>query len=216
MFWSKPVCEFGGAVFEFVDPVGAERALNRSRQKRELIGWLRAQAANRSGGAAWFVVRTKTDSAESLVESLKAHDIEALCPMQKAVKRLPRKRSKVTVEVALFPRYLFVRLPVFEAAFLGVMTFDEVDCLLGSALGPTPIDDAIIEQIQHRAGNDGVDKSRLFKAGELARVLDGPFRHLTAEVRRDEGDDAKIDVEIMILGRMTACRIGIDDLQKLD
>lgn len=192
-----------------------ERAWQKSRQVREMVDWLRTQAAAQDVEMFWYAVRTRRASADSVAEELDRHGITVLCPMEKVVKRLPRKQTKVTVETPMFNRYFFVRLVKFEAAWLGVMTFDGVDCLLGSGETPQAMPERFIAKIQRRCEKGRVNTSALFQRGDKALVTRGPFTSLEATVVSDEGEGHAVDIEIDIFGRMAPCRIGIDHLKKL-
>lgn len=192
-----------------------ESAWQKSRKVREMVCWLRDQAAAQDDEMFWYVVRTKKPNADSVADVVREQGITVCCPTEKVVKRLPRKRIKVAVESPLYSRYFFVRLVKFEAAWLGLMTFDGVDCLLGNGETPQPVPERFIAKIQSGCSGELVDRSKLFLAGERAVVTLGPFASFEGVVSKDEGSGHEVDIEIDIFGRMTPCRIGIDHLTKL-
>lgn len=192
-----------------------ERAWQKSRKVREMVSWLRDQAAAQDDEMFWYVVRTKKPNADSVADAVRERGITVYCPTEKVVKRVPRKQTRITVERPLYARYFFVRLVRFEAAWLGMMTFDGVDCLLGNGEIPQSVPERFIAKIQSRCADELIDKSSLFRAGERASVTFGPFASFEGIVSKDEGSGKTVDIEIDIFGRMTPCRVGIDHLRKL-
>ncbi len=192
-----------------------ERAWQKSRKVREMVGWLRLQAAAQDDEMFWYVVRTKKPNADSVADAVREQGITVCCPTEKVVKRVPRRHARVTVERPLYARYFFVRLVRFEAAWLGMMTFDGVDCLLGNGEIPQSVPERFIAKIQAGCADELINKSNLFRAGDRASVTFGPFASFEGIVSKDEGDGDTVDIEIDIFGRMTPCRVGIDHLKKL-
>jgi transcription antitermination factor NusG len=192
-----------------------EEAWTRARAKRDLVEWLRDQAAAREGERRWYAVRTRRDDSDSVAERMERRGVTVWCPMKKAVKRLPRRRAKVEVEAPVFSRYLFVKLVAFEGALLGIMTFDGVDCILGTSAGPEPLPERIVAKIQAIADNAAPDTSMLMRAGDQVLIRAGAFASCVGAVLADEGAACVIDVEIDLLGRMVPCRMNVDDLEKL-
>src|SRR5690606_27060084 len=113
-------------------------ALRRARQKAELINWLRGEAAARDGDLAWYIARTRWQ-ADSVAAELRAAGIEAICPMRRIWKRHQRSQRRYSVEIPALGNYVFVRTVMAASAWLGVMSFDGVDCLLGNGEAPIPV-----------------------------------------------------------------------------
>lgn len=106
-----------------------------------------------------------------------------------------------------FPQYLFLSVPadrgLYQAANLpGVIE------ILRSNGRPTEIDQAIIDQLRERAGQEGLiqtiesqdpERERL-AAGQVCRIMQGPLTGYTAAVQIDKG--LEIIVEIELFGRV--------------
>ncbi|WP_166163136.1 transcription termination/antitermination protein NusG [Chelativorans oligotrophicus] len=192
-------------------------ALERNRQKAELIMWLRREAAARDGEMAWYVARTNW-RADSVANELWQHGIEAVCPKERRWKRFPRSNRRYSVDIPLFGNYLFVRLLKAESAWSGVLTFEGVQCLQGRGDRPVPI--APREEVQLLVMLAGTVAASVPAGGELAvgdKVVRpiGSFAELVGTVR--EIDDAKRQalISTMLFGREVETRCGIDDLEKL-
>lgn len=78
----------------------------------------------------------------------------------------------------LFPRYLFVRCDI--AQFVQRIRYTRgVVKVLGTSDGPIALDDAIIESIQQRIGDDGfVHLTDFLEPGDAVEITDGPLKGL--------------------------------------
>lgn len=193
------------------------RALEVARQKAELIGWLRQEAAARDGKMAWYVARTNW-RADSVAEELRQSGIEAVCPMWRQWKRYPRSKRCYSVDIPLFGNYLFVRLLEAESAWSGILTFDGVNGLQGCGERPVPLlrreIDAIM-QIVADAGKKPVhDDNGIVVGDEVLHPL-GTFAELRGTVLAIDEDKRQALVSTVLFGREIATRCAIDDLERL-
>ncbi len=199
-----------------------ERAWARTQAHADMRRWLRDEAAARDAQRFWFLVRTKRDSgewsADSVARQLINAGIEAWCPVEKAVKRLPRRQTFVDVFVPIWPKYLLVKTVRAASAHLGVMTFDGVDCLLGKDEEPIALSERIIKEIkaiEADVNNPNRKRPSKFHQGDQVLVRRGPFSDFVGMACGPEDEQNRVDVELDIFNRLTPCRIGVDDLKKL-
>lgn len=199
------------------------KALERGRQKAELIAWLRRDAAARDGEMAWYVARTNW-RADSVAEELRASGIEAVCPKERRWKRYPRSSGanrRYSVDIPLFGNYLFVRLVKAESAWVGLLSFDGVRSLQGLREGherPVPLDHCEVKKILAMLAEAGTEPVR--DAGEIAvgdRVVHplGSIAELTGVVIEIDAERRQALVQTLLFGREMETRCGIDDLEKL-
>lgn len=191
--------------------------LERGREKAKLVQWLRAEAASRDGEMAWYVARTKW-RADSVGEDLRAAGIEAVCPMWRAWKRYPRSTRRYAVDIPLLGNHLFVRLLKAESAWVGVISFDGVDCLLGTGERPVPVLAKEMDRIMQDVAAHGVAVDPgiegLNVGDEVVHPV-GTFAELRGKVLEIDGVKRTALVEAVLFGRTIATRCGIDDLEKL-
>ena len=122
------------------------------------------------------------------------------------------KRSKAAAEKLDRMR----QYPIEEA--LGLVK--EVPRVLGFIGGtsdrPAPIPDSEADAILQRV-QEGVDKPRpkvLFQAGEVVRVIDGPFNDFNGVVEEVNYDKSKLRVAVQILGRATPVELDFGQVEK--
>lgn len=197
-------------------PVWAERA--RIEALRRAAG----REAQGFGGVAprWYVLRIAT-WVDVVADALTAAGVEVFAPRLKILKRKSSSRAVQVIEVPLFERYLFVRVNPVAAAFAGLMTFDGVACILGTGQGmearPFPVPDRAIADIQALCAAPAKKPSpeRMLIGGDRVRVSAGPFIGLTGMALGPESAAGHVDIELDVFGRLTPCRMALDDLEKL-
>lgn len=192
-------------------------ALERGRQKRDLVNWLRNEAASRDGRMAWYVARTNW-RADSVADELRSAGIEAVCPKERQWKRYPRSNRRYAVENPLFGNYCFVHLLVAQSAWVGVMSFDGVYCLQGNGERPVALCDAEIENILGMLGGaaqKAVAEAREFDVGDKVLHPLGHFAELHGVVLDLDYQKREATVRTMLFGREMDTTCDIDDLEKL-
>ncbi|MFC6490710.1 transcription termination/antitermination protein NusG [Nitratireductor sp. GCM10026969] len=196
------------------------RALERGRQKAGLIAWLRGEAAARDGEMAWYVARTNW-RADSVAEELRAYGIEAVCPLERRWRRYPRSSGanrRYPVDIPIFRNYLFVRLLKAEAAWVGVLTFDGVNCLQGSGEKPIPLrprEEVQLLVMLAGSGDTVVRDAGGIKVGDRVVRPVGTFAELAGTVLAINEAKREALVSTVLFGREMETRCGIDDLEKL-
>jgi len=199
-----------------VDPDRSVRKAESERARRDMVRWLRAQAADRDGKCAWYVVAHR-GSGMALTESMRAEGLNAWCPMRKVVKRVGRRRAVVDRKIPLFDGYVLVELIAgWEAAWLGVMTFDGVTGILGSAGRPQALPGATVEKLMEFEGLDAFSQGVLFARGRRVVITSGMFKGLEGHVVRSEDRNGELALELDLFGRLTPCRMGVDSVKLSD
>ena len=86
----------------------------------------------------------------------------------------------------------------------------------GTADKPAPITekeaDAILQRVEA-----GVDKPRpktLFEAGEMVRVIDGPFADFSGVVEEVNYEKSRLQVAVLIFGRSTPVELDFIQVEK--
>jgi len=193
------------------------QALERSREKAELLTWLRREAASKDGEMAWYVARTRW-TADSVARDLDAAGIEVVCPMERRWKRYPKSRSRYPVDSPMFGNHLFARLLKAESAWVGAMTFEGVDCLLGNGEKPVPLRDSEMAKVMMMLENPAAEivrRSTSIAVGDAVVHPVGSFAELHGVVREIDQDKRTALVSTVLFGREIATRCGIDDIEKL-
>lgn len=192
-------------------------ALRRAREKAKLIDWLRGEAAARDGQMAWYVARTNWH-ADSVAADLRHAGIEAVCPMRRRWKRHPRSQRRYSVEIPALGNYVFVHTVIAASAWLGVMSFDGVDCLLGDGEIPVPMHEAEVANIMAMLDNSTacpVERATGLMLGDTVLHPVGVMAELRGTVVEIDAEKREALISTMLFGREVSTRCGIDDLEKL-
>ncbi len=120
----------------------------------------------------WYAVYTKSRHEQMVKRQLDSKGIEGFLPVFSKVSQW-RDRKK-TIQVPLFPGYLFVRIPIVTR--LHVLTAFGVVALVGDGCAPLPIPDEQITNIQ-KFLDTGLkyDPHPYLKVGQRVRILEGPL-----------------------------------------
>ena len=86
----------------------------------------------------------------------------------------------------------------------------------GTSDRPAPISQREADEILNRV-QEGVDKPRpkvLFEAGEVVRVIDGPFNDFSGVVEEVNYEKSRLRVEVSIFGRSTPVELEFAQVEK--
>ncbi len=86
----------------------------------------------------------------------------------------------------------------------------------GTVDRPAPISDKEAENILQRI-QDGIEKPRpkvLYEAGEMVRVIDGPFADFNGVVEEVNYEKNKLTVSVQVFGRSTPVELDFGQVSK--
>ncbi|TBR12445.1 MAG: transcription termination/antitermination protein NusG [Lysobacter sp.] len=181
----------------------------------------------------WFVVHAYSGFEKSVAQGLRDRIVrdgmeekfgEVLVPTEEVVEM--RAGQKRRSERKFFPGYVLVQIAVSDEN--GIPRIDSESWHLiketprvmgfigGTADRPLPISDREADQILQRV-QDGVEKPRpkvLFEAGEMVRVVDGPFNDFNGVVEEINYDKNRLRVAVLIFGRSTPVELEFGQVEK--
>ncbi len=120
----------------------------------------------------WFALHTRTHHEKRVVEHLTQRGLESYLPLYKAVHTWTHYR-KVTLDLPLFPNYLFVHIAPHERVRIlevpGALSF------AGNASGPSPLPELEIESLRSALQLRKCEPHPFLAVGARARIVAGPF-----------------------------------------
>ena len=189
---------------------------------------------------AWFVafVAPAETSVERVRRFVKRLGFRAYWPrrVRMEMRRIGRKRERVPVPKALFPRYVLVHLPQPETPF-GLLTsheakFNGLSGMVATMGHPIAVPDTLVKRIveREREGEfSEVEKvvtkhvertvERLpdwLDLGELAQIKDGPFASYLGVVEEIDAVKRVAKLCVEIFGRGTPVEVPIDGLAAIE
>jgi transcriptional antiterminator NusG len=172
----------------------------------------------------WYVVHAYSNFENkvktSLQERVKRMSLEhkfgkIIVPTEEVVEM--REGQKRKTDRKFFPGYVLVQMEMDEETWHLVKEVPKVLGFIGGTSDrPAPISDKEAEAILNRV-EAGADKPRpkvLFEAGEVVRVIDGPFNEFNGVVERVNYDKSKLQVAVQILGRSTPVELDFTQVEK--
>lgn len=172
----------------------------------------------------WYVVHAysnyESQVKKSLEERIKRDGLERyfgkiLVPTEEVVEmRLGQQRKS---ERKFFPGYVLVQMDLNDETWHLVRDVPRVLGFIGgTSERPAPISDKEAEAILNRV-EEGVNKPRpkvLFEAGEVVRVVDGPFKDFNGVVEEVNYEKSKLRVSVLIFGRSTPVELEFGQVEK--
>lgn len=151
----------------------------------------------------WYVVETQRHRERVARAVLAERGIASYLPR---VVQWPRPAVGSAV-APMFPGYLFVRVSYVEDGHR-VVRSNGVKAFVAFGGDPVPVADEAIEFLRGREGPDGVIHCGGQDVdGAAVRIVDGPFRGLTAVVTQRLGAGDRVRVLMEILQRQTSVEL---------
>jgi transcription antitermination factor NusG len=127
----------------------------------------------------WFAVYTNSRHEKRVDQHLSMRQIEHYLPLYRAQRKWSNG-LKVTLELPLFPGYIFVRIQRTER-----VRVLEVPAVVGGTGGePAPLPEADIEALRFGLPLRHVEPHPLLKVGQRARIRSGAFAGMEGVVVR--------------------------------
>lgn len=173
---------------------------------------------------SWYVVHAYSGYEKQVMRSLteqvsfkgledKFGDI--LVPTEEVVEMRDGKKRKS--ERKFYPGYVLVQMDMDDDAWHLVKSTPRVLGFIGgTADKPIPITDKEAQTILQRI-ESGAEKPRpktLFEAGEVVRVIDGPFADFNGVVEEVDYDKSRVKVAVLIFGRSTPVELEFGQVEK--
>jgi transcriptional antiterminator RfaH len=153
-----------------------------------------------SAGRKWYVVHTHARAETLAAAHLERQGFETYCP--RYLKRRSHARRVVNEPAPFFPRYIFVAMDVASQRWRAVRSTFGVSYLVGGEKGPTPVTEAVMEELRAHEDAGGfipVETAR-FRHGDRIRLRDGILSSYTG-LFDSMSDSGRVAVLLDILGR---------------
>lgn len=173
----------------------------------------------------WYVIQAYSNFENQVKKSLEDRIVrfgleeyfgKVLVPTEEVVEmRAGRQRKS---ERKFYPGYVLVQMELNESTWHLVKDVPRVLGFIGGTPDkPAPISDKEAEAILNRV-EEGAHKPRpkiLFEAGEVVRVVEGPFKDFNAVVEDVNYDKSRLKVSVLIFGRSTPVDLEFGQVEKV-
>ena len=173
-------------------------------------------------GKNWYEVHTYSGYEDAVarnlrqrIESLGMEDkiFNVVVPTEKNIKIKGGKRR--TVEEKVYPGYVLVEMMVTDDSWYVVRNTPRVTGFVGSGTTPTPLSREEVETLFKRMGAEEPKFKVDFAAGDMVRIIDGPFKEFEGKVDELDEGRGKVKVLVSLFGRETPVELDFLQVKKL-
>lgn len=167
-----------------------------------------------SSGSHWFALRVKPNHEKSVATILREKKFKEFLPLFRSRRRWSDRVK--TVDLPLFPGYLFCRLDLNQENRLPLLTTPGLLYIVGSGRTPEPIDESEILAIQSIAAS-GLPYAPWpsLMIGQNVRLEAGPLSGLEGVLTRI-GSQYKVFVSVTLLQRSVSVEVDINSIRVID
>jgi transcription termination/antitermination protein NusG len=172
----------------------------------------------------WYVVHAYSNFEnkvkQALEERIKREGLEdyfgkILVPTEEVIEMRSGQQRKS--ERKFFPGYVLVQMELTDETWHLVKDIPRVLGFIGGTSDrPAPISEKEAMSILNKV-KEGENKPRpktLFEAGEVIRVIDGPFKDFNGVVEEVNYEKSKLKISVLIFGRSTSVELGFNQVEK--
>lgn len=156
----------------------------------------------------WYASYTAARHEKRVAAELQARQVEHFLPLYSSVRRW--KDRRVTLDLPLFPGYVFVRLALRDR--LRVLTIPSVARLVGFDGLPAALPDTEIETLRSGLSERrGAAPHPFLTVGRQVRIVSGPFAGLQGFLQRRKGG-LRVIVSLQLIQQSVAVEVDEADL----
>jgi len=172
-----------------------------------------SEVAEVTSSTKWFAVYTTCRHEKRIAQHLSQRAIEHYLPLYRSDRKW-RDGSKVTLELPLFPSYIFVRIKRSER--VSVLSVPGALAVVGGTGGePAPLPDSAIEALRIGLREHRIEPHPLLRVGQSARIRSGAFAGMEGVViRKKNGFRVVLTIEQIM--QSIAVEVDEDDLEPME
>jgi len=159
--------------------------------------------------AKWFAVYTTPRHEKHVSELLKNRTIETFLPLYRAARQW-KKRCPVTLELPLFPNYVFVRVAQRERGT--VLGIPGVLSIVGSGRESWPLPDCEIDALRSGLHLRKVEPHPYLVVGDRARIKSGALAGMEGVILRKK-NNFRVVLTLEMIMQSVAVEVDADELE---
>jgi len=156
----------------------------------------------------WFVLSVRANQEKKTAQRLASYEIEHLLPCYRSLRQW--KDRRVTLEMPLFPGYVFVHLPFVER--VKVLSLPYVVGLIGSKNAPSVVSEDEIDSIRRGVEFGNAAPHGTLVEGQHVIITDGVLRGMQGTLLRSQ-NNTRVVVAIDSIARCFAVEVDISCLK---
>ena len=159
----------------------------------------------------WFAAYTASHHEKHVFDLLTDRHVESFLPLYK-IRSHWKKRVPVTLDMPLFPNYIFVRIASEQR--IAVLGTPGVLSIVGDGKEPWELPAQEIEALRSGTQNRTIEPHPYLIVGERARVRSGALAGLEGVILRKK-NNLRIVLTLDQIMRSVAVEVGADELEPL-
>jgi transcription termination/antitermination protein NusG len=156
----------------------------------------------------WYVIHTRSRHEKRVSEQLEIKQVEVFLPLYRSRRNWNGRNA--TVDLPLFPGYLFVHIPLAER--LSVLNVGGVAGLVSFQGAPVPLPDLELERMRTCFSLKTAEPVPYFQPGNRVRIVAGPLAGLEGVILRQNGQ-MRFVLSIDLILRSVAVNVDACDLE---
>lgn len=173
-------------------------------------------------GRNWYVLHTYSGYEDNVCRNLKQRIdsmgmedkiFDVLVPKEKKIKIKNGKRKMI--EERIFPGYVMVEMIVNDDSWYVVRNTPNVTGFVGSGTTPTPISLEEMTALKKRMGVKEPKYKIDVLAGDVVKIVDGPFKDFDGKVDGIDEEKGKVKVLVQMFGRETPLELDFLQIKKI-
>jgi transcription antitermination factor NusG len=157
----------------------------------------------------WYALHVCSRHEKRVAEYLESQTIEFFLPTYKTVHRW-KNGCRMELDLALFPGYLFVRIPLREQ--LRVLHHSGVASIVGFSGKPHALEDSEIESLRSGLQRCPAEPYPFLTAGDQVRVRSGPFEGMVGLLLRKK-KDFRVVLSLSVIAKSIAVELDLTNLE---
>jgi transcription antitermination factor NusG len=175
--------------------------MTSSNTSEEYIGCDRAQ---------WYALYVRSNQEKNVADSLNIRGIEHFLPCYRSLRRW--KDRRVTLDLPLFPGYVFVRLPLLER---GRALVPNVVSLVGTRTAPSPIGEDEVACIKRGLEHGKLEPHDYLTVGQRVVICGGVMSGMEGILVRQQSK-ARVVVSLDSISRAFVVEVDADWVRTLE
>lgn len=170
------------------------------------------QMQNAQTTQQWFAIYANSRHEISVSEKLRNREIEIFLPLTRSVRRW-KNGCKKTLEMPLFPNYLFARIERKDRG--RVLGVPGVISLVGSGPEPLPVPDLEIETLRQGIQERNCAPHEYLAVGQKVRIIRGAMKGMVGILIRKK-NEVRVVLNLELIMRGVSLDIDIDDVEPVE
>lgn len=159
----------------------------------------------------WYAVYTKPSHEKRVKERLGIRGVETFLPIYR-LRRDWKNGCHVTLEMPLFPGYVFVQISPFER--IRILEVPSVICIVGNGRKPIPLSEAEVERLRCGLHLLNPRPHSFLAAGEMVRIRCGPLQGMNGIVIRKK-NALQVVISLDLIRKSVAVEVSADDIEAI-